>query len=346
MTSRERMCKVLNHEIPDRVPTFEYAIDKKVVEGICPGGEFADVVEQLELDAITTWEPSGGGYDKSVKPRKPGEIFVDEWSVTREANTEMLPFPLEEEAPVKTLSDLKNLTIPDPYSEHRFTVLREYIDRFKGEKLINYTLFDMFETAKNLMGLQHFLISSCEDIELVKAVYNVVTDWIIEVSKKAVDIGADMIIIAGDIAYKSGTFITPKVISEVHVPCLKRAAEAIKNRRAYVFNHTHGNVYEVLTQLISTGIDVLHPFDPEAGMDVSVAHTIFKDDIVVAGNLSTDLLSRGTKEEIIKATKQLIDKTSGGGSYILMAASSIHSAVNPENYRAMVETVKSYGRYN
>jgi uroporphyrinogen decarboxylase len=34
-----------------------------------------------------------------------------------------------------------------------------------------------------------------------------------------------------------------------------------------------------------------------------------------------------------------------GGGYILSSSNSIHSAVKPENYLAMVDTVKKYGVY-
>ena len=57
MNSRERLCKVLNHEIPDRVPTFEYGISRNVIEAICPGGGYPDLVETIYLDAIIVWEP-------------------------------------------------------------------------------------------------------------------------------------------------------------------------------------------------------------------------------------------------------------------------------------------------
>ena len=183
MTSRERMCRAIQRERPDRVPTFEYAIDKKVVEHFCPGGEYADVVEQLELDAITAWEPSMGGYAKGLKTRTPGELFVDEWKVTRKATPEMSAFPLEEGAPIETKSDLANYRPPDPDSPHRYDALREYVKRFKGSKLITYNIIDMFETTKCLLGFQRFLLSASQDPELLKAAYAVVTDWIIEVAR-------------------------------------------------------------------------------------------------------------------------------------------------------------------
>lgn len=185
MTSRERMCKAIQREMPDRVPTFEYAIDQKVAQRLCPGGEYADVVEELDLDAITAWEPSMGGYAKGLKARTPGELFVDEWGVTRKATVEMSAFPVEEGAPVGSLSELANYCPPDPSRPHRYAILQEYVKRFKGSKLITYNIVDMFETTKCLLGFQNFLLSVSQDRELLTGAYAVVTDWIIDVAKKS-----------------------------------------------------------------------------------------------------------------------------------------------------------------
>jgi len=34
-----------------------------------------------------------------------------------------------------------------------------------------------------------------------------------------------------------------------------------------------------------------------------------------------------------------------GGGYILSSSNSIHSAVKPENYIAMLDTLKKFGKY-
>jgi uroporphyrinogen decarboxylase len=345
MTSRERMCKAIQREVPDRIPTFEYAIDRKVVDHFCPGGEYADVVEELDLDGITAWEPSLGGYAKGLKIRTPGDVFIDEWGVTRKATAEMSAFPEEEGAPICTKSDLANYSPPDPNSPHRYSILHEYVQRFKGKKLITYNIVDMFETTKCLLGFQHFLLSVNQDRELLHSAYRVVTDWIIEVARKAVDLGAEMIIINGDLGFKTGTFINPRVLGEIHMPCLRIVAEAVKDRRAYVFYHSHGNIWRVLDQIVNTGVDVIHPMAPEDQMDIGIVKKIFGSRVAVAGNISTDLLSRGSPEEVERATRKTIEETAGGGGYILMAAASIHSGVRPQNYRMMVDTVHRFGVY-
>ncbi len=339
MNSRERMYKVLNHELPDRLPTFEYAIDKKVVEGICPGGTYADVVETLDLDAITAWEPSIGAYVPGmVENLEPGERFVDEWGVEREATGEMYAYPVVKESLIKNESDLKNYSPPDPLAEHRFEYLRQYIKRFKGEKLISYSVIDMFELSKFLMGLEEYLIAWIQQPELVQKVFAMTTDWLLQVIRRAIDIGAEMIIDMSDIAYKTGLFIKPELYREIFIPCLKRIVETVKQRRAYIFYHTHGNIWSIIDDLVDTGIDVLNPIDPDAGMDIAEVKNKYGKRVVLGGNISTDSLSRKSPKEVADLVNQTIAKASKGGGHILMGSSSMLASVKPENYMTMVKT--------
>jgi uroporphyrinogen-III decarboxylase len=63
------------------------------------------------------------------------------------------------------------------------------------------------------------------------------------------------------------------------------------------------------------------------------------------GNINVDLLSRGSREQVVEATKHLIATVSAKGPHILSSGNTIASSVNPENFLAMVETVLHFGTY-
>ena len=54
MTSAERLMRVLRREEPDRVPHFEWIIDHRVREAICPGCSMEEFTVRMGLDAILT----------------------------------------------------------------------------------------------------------------------------------------------------------------------------------------------------------------------------------------------------------------------------------------------------
>ena len=51
----------------------------------------------------------------------------------------------------------------------------------------------------------------------------------------------------------------------------------------------------------------------------------------------------GTPDEVIEATKNALRIGMPGGGFILSSSNSIHSAVKPENYVAMMQTLREYG---
>jgi len=53
MTSEERVLRVLQRKEPDRVPHFEWAVDHRVREALCPGCKsHTDFAVQMGHDAI------------------------------------------------------------------------------------------------------------------------------------------------------------------------------------------------------------------------------------------------------------------------------------------------------
>ena len=54
LTSAERVLRVLRREEPDRIPHFEWIIDRRVRDAICPGSTMEEFTVRMGLDAILT----------------------------------------------------------------------------------------------------------------------------------------------------------------------------------------------------------------------------------------------------------------------------------------------------
>jgi uroporphyrinogen decarboxylase len=63
------------------------------------------------------------------------------------------------------------------------------------------------------------------------------------------------------------------------------------------------------------------------------------------GNVSVDKLCRGTKEEIVKDTKECIRVAAPGGGYFLNSSNTWYADAKLENCMAMVEIGRKYGKY-
>ena len=71
----------------------------------------------------------------------------------------------------------------------------------------------------------------------------------------------------------------------------------------------------------------------------------YGDRICVVGNIDCgQLLTFGTEKEVEDAVKTCISQVSSGGGHIITSSNSIHSSVRPENYLAMINAVRKYGK--
>src|SRR5512136_3160115 len=54
LTSAERVLRVLRRQEPDRIPHFEWIIDRRVRDALCPGSSMEEFTVRMGLDAILT----------------------------------------------------------------------------------------------------------------------------------------------------------------------------------------------------------------------------------------------------------------------------------------------------
>ncbi len=78
--------------------------------------------------------------------------------------------------------------------------------------------------------------------------------------------------------------------------------------------------------------------------DVFRAKKIIGNRMCIQGGVPPTILQAGTPQEVEDYTKKVIDEVGKGGGLIIRPGSASDYA-RPENIRAMVETVKKYGRY-
>jgi len=140
--------------------------------------------------------------------------------------------------------------------------------------------------------------------------------------------------------------MSPKHFRELFFPGFKGVVQGFKQLGLYVIKHTDGNLWPILDMIVEAGIDCLDPIDPAGGMDLAEVKAVYGDRIAVKGNVDcAHLMTFGTPEEVVAATKIALQKGMPGGGFILSSSNSIHSSVKPENYAAMVKTLKKYGSY-
>ena len=93
----------------------------------------------------------------------------------------------------------------------------------------------------------------------------------------------------------------------------------------------------IVEDLISAGIDGLHPLEPLAGMDIGLLKRRYGSKLVLVGNVDcSQLLPFGTRDEIRNAVKACLRAASpGGGHFINSSTQVLPSHPSGERYRLL-----------
>jgi len=338
VNSRERVIRALERKIPDRVPHFEFGINSSVINSILPGADLLEFIEKKNLDAV------------AVRPNFKREeieknIYKDEKGLILRKSSEDYFEPVN--TVIKNEKDLKKFEFPDPYDTGRFKDLKKAITRFKGKKAIVVFLRDGWSEVRELHGFSESLIDLYDNPSLIKGIIRKAVDYYTELGKIAAKLGADIAFSGDDIASTIGLLISPKHLKDIIFPEIKRLYKNWHSFGLYVIKHSDGNLNQVMDLLIETDLDCLHPIDPIAGMSLKDIKSKYGTKICLMGNVNcAGNLVFGTKEDVINEVKQCIDVAAPGGGYICASSNGITKDTKPENYNAMINTIKEYGKYN
>jgi len=338
MTGYERMMLALERKEPDRVPVWELIVNQPVISSLYGDISYADFVEKEDLDGITCVE------DQKTEDLG-NNTYRDEWGIIWKVEPSGLSYPFD--GPIKSDKDLDKYKPPDPDAPWRLKTLEDYVKRFKGGEAVVFLGHDAFEFSHYLMGgMDKLFISYVLNPDLAKNLAEMISKYKCRVLKNAVEVGADILLTGDDYAGRKGPFVSPKHFKEFILPYLKKAVNVAKENNVPFIKHTDGNLWSIMDILIEAGIDALDPIEPIAGMDIGEVKEKYGNKICVVGNVDcSQILPFGRKEEVEKAVKETIAKASVGGGHILASSNSIHPAVNPENYRTMLNTARRWGTY-
>jgi len=337
LSGEERILRTLQFQQTDRVPHFEMYIDRRIINVISAGSDYIKFCYDMDIDAICI------DCDFEKKFIENG-LIQDEWGMIKKDTGEAHAFHVN--GPIRTLEDAEKYIPPDPKKPGRYATVEKAIKENSGRKAIILHLNDVLSIPSRMMPYDTFMIKVFEEPQTIKALVKMSVDINLEMAKEAVKRGVKIVFTGDDYAYKAGPIMSPGLFREIFYPELKRVVTGYKELGLLIIKHTDGNIMPLMDMIIDSGFDCLDPIDPVAGMDLNRMKLEYGNTICLKGNVdcSTTLSFKGV-EETIQETKRCLEIGMPGGGYILSSSNSIHSAVKPANYLAMLDTLKKYGQY-
>jgi uroporphyrinogen decarboxylase len=344
MNSRERVLATLDHRQADRVPIAEMWIDSIIVRMILPGASDSnDLAEYLDLDMVTVptmiYEPD----EVDWVDREKG-LFRDKWGALQHLTHEAIPVPVKP-ALIETEDDLARYIPPDPSKSPIIEKVRQLRMRFP-DKAVAVVGESGWAPAVYLRGgLENLFVDLLMRPEFASSLMSIGASYYSKLYVLAIEAGADVVFLGDDYSDNRGPMMPPEIFDELILPHDAAVVASIKRAGAHCIKHTDGDIRLIMDQLVATGLDALGPLQDVPGMELDKILEKYPGRITLMGNMSVDLLSRGTVDEVIAATKRLLREVSAKGPHIMSSGNTISSSVRPENFLAMVQTTREFGNY-
>ncbi len=325
LTSRTRVLRALNLQIPDRIPFID-DIEPQVRAAVAGSSKYSDlqVIHRLGMDALDYrgkeyWSP----------------LFCEmHYKDGREYLADGL---------IKSEKDIKLMNFPNPGDPALYEPLKRFVEKYGKEEVALFVYMAWgIDCVLASMGFDAFARALYEDRGLVEKVLDLYCEWNMKVVEQLNGVGIDFISSYNNLAFNSGPLFSPQVLRELFLPKMKKVAEACK--LPWVF-HSDGNLTTVLEDLLTLGMQGLHPIDP-LSMDLKSIKKEFGHRVCLWGNVDLSYtLTRGTPEEVESEVKRCIRDAGPGGGFILGSANCLPSYVKTENVLAMAGAAKKYGSY-
>ena len=351
MKPRERFVTALNCKIPDRVPVFDFLFSPRLQEELLgyktelyDGAAQVKLSSKLGLDGV--WVPIGGFCGFEEQPHKEDAKYKDEWGITYVKKG--WPIMIQVDVPIKTREDWKNYTLPNPQATHRTKIIKDAIKANEDDLAIIVGFLGPFTMMYwYFMDLATVSLTIYDDPGLITEICDAYTEWVIESAQIAYNAGAiDVFNISDDWGGTTSLLMAPKHLREFFVKPFGDIVRGLRKFNIPVLMHNDGRIWDVLDDLVNTGINGFHPVEKAAGMDLAKVKERYKGRLCLIGNINNKTtMVTGTAEDVKKEALECLKIAAPGGGYILATDHSLHDDIPTENVYAYIETAKKYGTY-
>jgi uroporphyrinogen decarboxylase len=329
MNSRERVLIAFEHQEPDRVPLFEAWIETEIVKAL--SGDPYIAREKLGLDCMPL-----GSHPKNTRAYGNG---IDEWGRVFKNGHYLSGLIQSEEA-------LEQYTAPLSHAQDWFPSkkVKEIKQKYSEEYSLYFGWHDCSLGLTYLrMGIENFFRSLYEDPELVKAVIEKSTEWIIALVDQANQNEVDFLILGDDAAENSRPFISPNLFRELILPEYKKI---VKASDIPVIWHSDGHITPLLPMIIEAGFTGIHSLEPKANIDLVDIKSLYGNKLVLAGNLdTTEILCQPNLDLVREDVERCIKQGAPGGGYLFSSANSLFEGHNVQAILEAYEHAKKMGKY-
>lgn len=281
-----------------------------------------------------------GGEEKILEETEDYVTGIDcmgrHMRLARKAAT--VPLPLDH--PVKCLADWLAIKHHYEFSEERFTPGWEdaVAEMLAEDKVINVRIPGGYDEPRQLIGEENLSYAYFEQPELIHDMLETIGAMAERVLERvASKVQVDMLHVHEDMAGASGPMAGPKQVLEFMKPYYRRIWDLLQARGARLFSQdSDGDINAVIPAFIESGLNLLYPMEPAAGMDIVKVREEYGTQLAFMGGIDKFALGKD-RAAIVRELEYKIPPMLRTGGCILGLDHRIPNGTPLANYRFYME---------
>lgn len=300
MDAKERVLTAINHEEPDKVPSFEVSIDNlKVYEhyglkyGYQGNGDLLKKTYDLLKGDTNTLKKF---IDKSSKVSDTLTPAIELYKCIGidlcPIYVTYLPVFYEREGIIddygrrmyfkknpcdgmdilyymggffnnfEDFEDFPKIDPDDPKRESIYKNAKKIEEMFNGKVYTVPTIGGLFEGAWQCFGLEKFSQFLAHP-KILKQIFDERGKFAVEMIKRIIEWGEDgMVFMGDDYGFKNGLLMSPRYYKQYIFPWIKKMCDLSHKAGLKYFLHSCGDIYDIFGDIINCGVDMIHPIEP------------------------------------------------------------------------------------
>jgi uroporphyrinogen decarboxylase len=293
------------------------------------------------------------GEEQSAASRH-DQILVDGYGCRFQFKGVGLPYCLHHPlAGAETVGDVEAFPWPEPDAsapEASQVIARARTIHAAGEHMTVVGIPHIFHQYHYLRGFEQWMV----DIKLNRAVHEAIARHIRDINLALVmqrldQVGpyTDLVTMGDDFGTSTSSYMSPSDFQTLIKPHYCHLISNIKSRFPHIkfYLHSHGQITDLIPDLIECGVDVLNPILPLDNIEPVHLKREFGRDLCFHGGIDIErIVPFGTQDEVRDHVKRVIDILAPGGGYWLKLQ-AISPVCPPENVITAYETAAEYGCY-
>jgi hypothetical protein len=332
LTEKENYLMTLRGECPEWVPNYTF--------GPVPGAKRPPASVMCEPLILSNFRFSGGGKD----------CWGVNYVPSKETGNALLPEPNN-----FILDDITKwrdvIKAPDISDVDWEAQAKKQLDMFKIDRTQSAVAFNLhvgyFQNLMAFMGFTEGLCAMYEEPEEVKALFEYICDFYIDVAEHIIHYyQPDVLTMMDDTAAWKDPFISPQMYHDLVLPSLDRQAKLGRDLGIPITMHNCGRSEPFIEDWLSIGVNAWDP--AQSCNDLKGIKAKYGNKLVLMGGwdavghlAAPDV----TDEEIRQSVREVIDELAPGGGYCFCGG-YIGALDDPEVGRknaVVLDEVETYG---